>query len=142
MNLNYVRSLAFDPIAQEYDERDSVLYALSLGIGDDPLDEDELPYGYEGRGHADPRIARQAGFSWPISHGLNTFGLVCRAALKYLAPRASERIVGMSARFTAPAFPGDTIRIEFFKSERGATFRATALDRNVRVLDRGEVVLN
>lgn len=285
MNLAYVRDLVFAPIVQSYDERDSVLYALSLGFGDDPLDPDELPYVYEeagllavpsmavalcwppfwhrdpkagidwtkllhgeqkfvlhrplqtsgdlraihrnaacqdkgpGRGalfwstheisdaatgapvaslastevmraeggcgsfgepmeltrpidadrsprivcdcrtstqaallyrqasrdympiHADPAAAREAGFDRPISHGLNTFGVACRAALKHLAPRAPERIVGMSARFTAPAFPGDTIRVELFDTPDGAAFRATALERNARVLDRGEIVL-
>ena len=43
------RNRRFAPVIQSYDGRDSVLYALSLGIGDDPLDEDELPYVYEGR---------------------------------------------------------------------------------------------
>ena len=34
----------FEPIVQRYDERDSALYALSLGMGEDPIDEDELPF--------------------------------------------------------------------------------------------------
>ena len=50
MNLDFVRQLKFEPITQNYDARDSALYALSLGMGDDPLDEDELLYVYEGRG--------------------------------------------------------------------------------------------
>lgn len=50
MNLDYVRALKFAPIVQRYDARDSALYALSLGMGSDPTDEDELPYVYEGRG--------------------------------------------------------------------------------------------
>jgi hypothetical protein len=50
MNLDYVRALAFASIVQRYDIRDSALYALSLGMGQDPLDEDEMPHVYEGRG--------------------------------------------------------------------------------------------
>jgi hypothetical protein len=50
MNLDYVLARRFAPIEQSYDARDSALYALSLGFGDDPLDEDELPFVYEGRG--------------------------------------------------------------------------------------------
>jgi len=285
MNLDFVRRLTFTPISQRYDERDSALYALSLGMGDDPTDEDELPYVYEGRGpaavpsqcvtlcwppfwhrepemgiswrrvlhgeqsfvlhrplsakgtvraehriaavadkgaergcivytahdigdqatgeplaslvsaeflrgdggcggfgdppaltrpleapgapsavynyrtstqaallyrqasldympiHADPEIAREAGFERPISHGLNTFGLVCRAALKHFAPRRPERLVSMAVRFAAPAYPGDTIRIEFFESD-GIRFRAVAVEREVVVLDRGEIGLD
>ena len=50
VNLDFVRQLRFEPIVQRYDERNSALYALSLGMGEDPLDEDELPFVYEGRG--------------------------------------------------------------------------------------------
>ena len=48
MNLDHLRTRAFAPIVQRYDVRDSALYAISLGMGQDPLDEDELPYVYEG----------------------------------------------------------------------------------------------
>ena len=48
MNLDYVTSLRFAPTEQSYDWRDSALYAMALGMGSDPLDEDELPYVYEG----------------------------------------------------------------------------------------------
>ena len=285
MNLDYVRALRFEPISQTYDARDSALYALSLGMGEDPLDDDELPYVYEGRGplavpsqcvtlcwppfwhrdpaaginwrrilhgeqsftlhrplsvagsvraehkiqsvedkgvgrgavvitshdvsdvgggelvatlrsaeflrdeggcggfgmaswltrplptdlapaftidyrtspqaallyrqasrdympiHADPTIAREAGFARPISHGLNIFGLACRAALKHFAPGRPQRLNAMSARFTAPAYPGDTIRVELFETVDGVRFRARALDRDVVVLDRGDIKL-
>jgi hypothetical protein len=283
MNLDYVRSLSFTAIVQRYNQRDSALYALSLGMGQDPLDKDELPYVYEGhrplavpsqcvtlcwppfwhkeletgiawrrilhgeqsfsllrplavegavraehrilavddkgdgRGavvytandlfddttgelyarlrataflrddggcgsfgapekltqpmddvcepdevcdfrtsaqaallyrqashdympiHADPDVAREAGFDRPISHGLNTFGLACRAVLKHFAPRRPEAIASMAVRFAAPAFPGDTIRIEMFKAPNGLRFLARALERSVLVLDRGAV---
>jgi acyl dehydratase len=283
MNLEFVRQLRFEPIVQRYDARDCALYALSLGMGDDPLDEDELPFVYEGRGpravpsqcvtlcwppfwhrepaariswrrilhgeqsftlcrpllaqavvrghhsivavedkgasrgavvytsqdlvdagsgeklaslcsaeflrdeggcggfgapptltrplgtiaepavvvdyrtsrqaallyrqasrdympiHADPDIARDAGFERPISHGLNMFGLVCRAALKHFAPGHPEELKSMSVRFAAPAYPGDTIHIELFATAQGVRFRASALERNVMVLDRGEI---
>ena len=49
MNLGHVIARRFEPIHQSYDWRDSALYALGLGVGDDPLDEDELSYVYEGR---------------------------------------------------------------------------------------------
>ena len=49
MNLQHVIARRFAPVSQSYDWRDAALYALGLGTGDDPLDEDELPYVYEGR---------------------------------------------------------------------------------------------
>lgn len=282
MNLEYVRSLHFEPTEQTYDWRDSALYALALGMGSDPLDEDELPYVYEGRGlcavpsqcmtlgwqpfwqddpatgidwvrilhgemgftlhqslpvlarvrarhrlcavedkgpqrgailhfehrisdavsggllatlrslqflrgdggcgshgtppetsapmplqevptghvdyatfpqaallyrlasrdwmpiHADPTVARQAGFERPISHGLNTMGLACRAILKHFLPGQPQRLKALSVRFVQPAFPGETIRIEWFEQGDRLRFRARALERNVLVLDRGD----
>jgi acyl dehydratase len=284
VNLEYVRKLSLATISQRYDARDSALYALSLGMGSDPTDRDELPYVYEGNGplavpsqcvtlcwppfwhqepeagiawrrilhgeqsfvllrpvpveghveaehrviassdkgeergsvlytghdirehatgqplakmiaaeflrddggcgsfgeppaltrplapdakaiavydyktstqaallyrqasfdympiHADPDLARDAGFERPISHGLNTFGLACRAALKHFVPRQPEKLVSMSVRFAAPAYPGDTIRVELF-SGGAVRFRARAVERDVVVLDRGEIGL-
>ena len=91
--------------------------------------------------HADPDIARDAGFERPISHGLNMFGLVCRAALKHFARGRPETLKSMSVRFAAPAYPGDTIRIELFATTQGARFRARVLERKVLILDRGEIEL-
>ncbi len=89
--------------------------------------------------HADPDIARHAGFDRPISHGLNTFGLAYRAVLKRFAPRRPEAIAAMATRSAAPAFPGDMIRIGMFETPKGLRFRGVALERSVLVLDRGEV---
>lgn len=282
MNLDHVKTRRFAPVEQSYDWRDAALYALSLGIGDDPLDEDELRYVFEGRPqqtvptwcvtlgwppfwhadpatgidwtrivhgeqrftlhrplpvqasiraehriryvddkgpgrgaligfdteisdtqthdhlaslssvqflrgdggcggfgsppeplaplhrdnpptasidyrtaeqaallyrlasrdymliHADPVVARRAGFERPISHGLNTMGLACRAILKHCTPGQPERLVSMSVRFARPAFPGDTIRIEMYNQGDAVRFRAWALERHELVLDRGE----
>lgn len=288
MNLAYVSGLRFAPTEQDYEWRDSLLYALSLGFGRDPLDPDELPYVYEGlpgrpqqvppsmavilgwqpfwhddpaaaidwkrivhgeqhlrlhaplpaagrvrtqhrlvrvqdkgagrgallqidtelfdrdrgthlaslqslqflRGdggcgdwgaaeaaapalpaiagdalpiasvdlatpahaallyrvasrdwmpiHADPAIAREAGFERPISHGLNTLGIACRALLKTLGLDRPERLHALAARFVAPGLPGDTVRVEIFGRDAGALqFCATAIERGVRLLDRG-----
>lgn len=285
MNLDYVVGLQHAPTEQRYDWRDSALYALALGMGSDPLDEDELPYVYEGRAqkavpsqcvtlgwppfwhadprtgidwvrilhgeigftlhqplpvqgfirtshtlqavedkgrergallhfehriedavsgaplatlrsvqflrgdggcghwgvlqaptlplavdarpswqidyhtapqaallyrlasrdlmpiHADPAVARRAGFERPISHGLNNMGLACRAILKHCAPGGSERLLDLSVRFVQPAFPGETIRIELFEAAGHWRFRARALERDVLLLDRGTVHL-
>jgi acyl dehydratase len=282
MNLDHVLARHFEPIHQSYDWRDCALYALGLGIGDDPLDEDELAYLYEGRDqqavpsmcvtlgwpplwiaepqtgiawtkalhgeqrfvlhrplsasgsvraehrvttiedkgsargallyldtelfdqasgerlaslrateflrgdggcgshgrpprelarigadakpsaaityrtprqaallyrlvsrgympiHADPVVAREAGFDQPISHGLNTMGLACRAVLKRYALGHPERIGAMAVRFVSPALPGDTIRVEMFEEGETVRFRAWAIERQMMVLDRGE----
>jgi acyl dehydratase len=88
--------------------------------------------------HADPVIARDAGFDQPISHGLNTMGLACRAILKHFARAQPERLRAMAVRFVSPAFPGDTIRVEMFDEGEAIRFRAWAVERQLLVLDRGE----
>jgi acyl dehydratase len=50
MNLSHVLARRFAPVLQAWDARDAALYALALGIGSDPLDHEELPYVFEGRG--------------------------------------------------------------------------------------------
>jgi acyl dehydratase len=49
MALNYEAALALAPIevTQAYSERDTILYALGLGLGVDPLDATELAFLYE-----------------------------------------------------------------------------------------------
>ena len=290
MNLQHVAGQRFDDIQQDYDQRDTLLYALSLGLGSDALDRDELPYVYEGlpgrplrvvpmqavilgwqpfwqsapaaaidwkrivhgeehvrlhaplpvaarvrarhrlvgvqdkgagrgavlqidtelfdrdhgthlaslaslqflRGdggcgcwgsittpvlasiaedarpmasvdlrtspqaallyrvasrdwmpiHADPDVAREAGFERPVSHGLNNLGLACRAILKLQLRGQPERLRDMAVRFVQPGLPGDTVRVELFGGDGGRLqFRATALERGVRLLDRGTCTL-
>lgn len=90
--------------------------------------------------HADPEVARRAGFERPISHGLNNMGLACRALLKHFAPGRPERLCDMGVRFVQPGLPGDTVRVEMMPSttEPGLVhFRARALERDVPMLDRG-----
>jgi acyl dehydratase len=88
--------------------------------------------------HADPEVARRAGFDRPISHGLNTMGLACRAILKHFCPRRPELMTSMFVRFVQPAFPGETIRVDLYDEGDRIRFRALAVDRNTIVLDRGE----
>ena len=64
MNLEHVIARRFEPTYQSWDWRDSALYALGLGIGDSPLDEDELPYVYEGRAQA-PVPSQCMVLGWP-----------------------------------------------------------------------------
>lgn len=88
--------------------------------------------------HADPAVARQAGFERPISHGLNNLGLACRAILKRYLPGQPGRVQAMAVRFAQPGLPGDTVRVEMQRLGDVIRFRARALERGVLLLDRGE----
>jgi acyl dehydratase len=91
--------------------------------------------------HADPAVARRGGFDRPILHGLASMGLACRAILESFCPEDASRLTEMSVRFVAPAYPGETLRIEFLRDERGIRFRARSLERDLLLLDRGEFAL-
>ena len=49
MSLNYKKILnwPFEDVVQNYSERDSIIYALSLGLGTNSIDPDELKFVYE-----------------------------------------------------------------------------------------------
>ncbi len=92
--------------------------------------------------HADPVIAREAGFEQPISHGLNNLGFACRALLHATGLARPEWLRTLAARFVAPGLPGDTVRVELFRRDAHTwQFRISALERGVRLLDRGLATL-
>lgn len=99
--------------------------------------EQALYYRLNGDGnplHADPAVARGAGFSRPILHGLCTFGIVCHALLKTLGDYDASRLSGMALRFSAPVLPGETIRSEIW---RDGSFRARVVERDALVVSNG-----
>ena len=90
--------------------------------------------------HADPAAAARAGFAQPILHGLCSMGIATRALIESICNGDPRRVRGVSLRFSKPLYPGETVRMEMFKSGAEWRFRARALERNVVVLDRGTAV--
>ncbi len=88
--------------------------------------------------HADPATAAAAGFPCPILHGLCTFGVVTHALLRGLCAYDPGRLRSMELRFSAPVFPGETVRTEIF---RDGSFRASAIERGVVVVNNGRAVV-
>ncbi|WP_218145853.1 MaoC/PaaZ C-terminal domain-containing protein [Sphingobium sp. YR768] len=86
--------------------------------------------------HADPAIARSAGFDRPILHGLCNYGAACRALLKVYCDYDPSRLKSLFVRFSQPFFPGETLRFEFFQDGNEIGFRALAKERGIVVLDR------
>ncbi len=111
MGLNYERIMAWRPadIAVSYGPRECILHALLCR-----LTGDENPL------HADPERARAAGFPRPILHG----GL--------LDDRA-DRLASISAHFSRPIFPGESVRTEMWIEPAQVTFQC-------RVVERDEIV--
>ena len=88
--------------------------------------------------HADPKFAAAAGFPRPILHGLCTLGTVCHALLRGVADYDPQRLRAMELRFSAPVFPGETIRTEIW---RDGAFRALVVERDVVVVNNGHFEL-
>lgn len=84
--------------------------------------------------HILPRIAAEAGFDRPILHGLCTYGMAARALIKQFCPTNPEHLKSFSVRFSAPFFPGETLRVETWREGHRVQFRALAHERNVVVL--------
>lgn len=91
--------------------------------------------------HIEPDVATAAGFPKPILHGSCTFGIAGRAVLRAMADDQPERLTLFGARFSRPVLPGDTIRTEIWQEGEDILFRASALERNVVVLDAGHARL-
>jgi len=88
--------------------------------------------------HADPAVAKTAGFPRPILHGLCTYGVAGHALLKTLCAYDPSKLRRMDVRFSAPVFPGETIRTEIWRDgPTQASFRCRVVERDTVVLNNG-----
>ncbi len=85
--------------------------------------------------HTEPEVAARAGFPRPILHGLCTLGVVTHALLRELCGYDPARLRALSLRFSAPVFPGETIRTEIW---RDGAFRARVVERDIIVVNNGK----
>lgn len=92
--------------------------------------------------HADPDVARSAGFDQPILHGRCTMGIAQRAILKTCCDYESQRVKSMRLRFSAPFLPGETLRTEIWRDDEKIFFRSSSVERNLVVLNNGLVTLS
>ncbi len=88
--------------------------------------------------HADPRVATAAGFKAPILHGLATYAIAGRALISACCSGDPARLRHLAVRFSAPVYPGETIRTEIWHDGAAqASFRARVLERDTIVLTNG-----
>jgi acyl dehydratase len=91
--------------------------------------------------HADPDFAKAGGYPRPILHGLATMGVAGHALLKTLCGYDPARLTSMSVRFSAPVFPGETIRVEIWRNGAIASFRARVKERDVVAINNGRATI-
>jgi acyl dehydratase len=87
--------------------------------------------------HAEPQFALAAGFPRPILHGLATFGVAGHALLKVMCGYNPARLTAITGRFSAPVYPGETIRTEMWRDANVVSFRARVVERDVIALNNG-----
>ena len=87
--------------------------------------------------HADPRLARRAGFHAPILHGLATYGIACREIVEQVCDFDPGRLRELDARFTSPVYPGETITTEIWLDGEDISFRCRIAERDKVALDNG-----
>ena len=87
--------------------------------------------------HAEPAVARAAGFDRPILHGLASYGVAAHAILRSCCDYDPSRLRSIGLRFSGPVFPGETIRTEIWRDGTRVQFRARVVERDALVLSHG-----
>jgi acyl dehydratase len=87
--------------------------------------------------HAEPEFAKIAGFPRPVLHGLATFGVAGHALLKSVCGYDPLRLTAMAGRFSAPVYPGETIRTEMWRDGGVLSFRARVVERDIVAINNG-----
>jgi acyl dehydratase len=60
-----------------------------------------------------------------------------RAILKACCGNDPARLAAMQLRFSAPVFPGETLRTEIWRDGAAVSFRTRVVERDVVVLNNG-----
>jgi len=87
--------------------------------------------------HVDPAAGAKAGFDRPILHGLCTYGIAGYLLVRSICGYDTARLRALNVRFSAPVFPGESIRLEGARGADGVFFRAVVPERNQVVLSQG-----
>ena len=87
--------------------------------------------------HASPAVATQAGFAAPILHGLCSYGVAGWSILRTVCGGAPARLREFNLRFSAPVYPGETLRSEIWQDGETVSFRTSVVERDLVVLNNG-----
>jgi acyl dehydratase len=91
--------------------------------------------------HIDPDVARSSGFERPILHGLATYGIIGWAVFKHLFNGNADILREFDGRFSAPVYPGDTLRIEMWQDGPLVSTRAASMEQQALVFDHGRMLV-
>ena len=92
--------------------------------------------------HADPDVARRAGFERPILHGLCTLGIAAQNLARWGRARQGGELTSIACRFTKPVYPGDDIVIDLWSGADAVQFEVRNAATNVVVIGSGSAVFS
>ncbi|KAG5030521.1 hypothetical protein JHK85_014503 [Glycine max] len=84
--------------------------------------------------HSDPMVAKVAGFSRPILHGLCTLGFAVRAIIKCICRGDPDLVKSIAGRFLLHVYPGETLVTEMWLEGSRVIFRTKVKERKRTVL--------
>lgn len=87
--------------------------------------------------HADPEVAKAAGFARPILHGLATWAMAAHGIVQVVAGGDADRLSEVEVRFSQPVIPGEIVTLEIWVDGEDVQFRGFVRERQAKVLDRG-----
>jgi acyl dehydratase len=91
--------------------------------------------------YTDSAAAREAGFETPLLHGRCIYGIACRAILRTICEYDHTLIRGFDARFSAPAYPGDTVTTDMWQDRNVVSFQCSVASRDSVVVCNGKCTL-
>ena len=92
--------------------------------------------------HADPALARKAGFEKPILHGLCSLGIATRAIISSCCNDEPEMLQSLRLRFSSPVYPGETLVTDIWRDGAAVSFRSSVAERGVVVLNNGQAAVH
>ncbi|GAB3383351.1 MaoC family dehydratase N-terminal domain-containing protein [Spongiibacter taiwanensis] len=92
--------------------------------------------------HADPELAKKAGFPAPILQGLCAYGICGLSVVRQALDYDPSKMGSLNLRFSSPVFPGETLKVEAWKVDGGIAFQAFVKEREKLAISDGFVAVH
>jgi len=91
--------------------------------------------------HADPEFAKLGGLDRPITHGLCSYGIVCKAVVDGVLGGDVAKVARYQARFAGIAFPGETYQISWWREGPQILVQAKSKERDAAILSNAAITV-
>ncbi len=91
--------------------------------------------------HADPEFAKMGGFDTPITHGLCSYGITCKAVVDEVLGGDVTKVARYSARFAGVAFPGETYQVSYWKEGDKVLIESKSKERDAKIISNAAIEL-